>query len=333
MSTPPLTGPAVEVDGLCYSYGSYQAVKDVSLRAGRGKVFALLGTNGAGKTTSLELIQGYRRPDEGHIRVLGLGPFRDRRALRRRTGFMLQEAGFLTEMTVREMTRLWSSISGRIDDVESALERVDLSHRAEVRLDKLSGGEKRRLDIALAVWGSPELVVLDEPTTGLDPESRRGLWSLVEELRSNGSTIILTTHYLEEAETLADDLAIMHQGRVAVAGTKREVLASYPASITARVPDEVVHRLPAVSGNRTLKRLPESSGHLLRIETSALQADLTLLLNWAEHQQVTLTDLHAQAATLENLFHAIRVEDERLSLDRRRNADVESRVKKDVTAP
>ena len=331
MSTPPLTELAVEVDGLCYSYGSYQAVKDVSLRAGRGEVFALLGTNGAGKTTSLELIQGYRRPDEGHIRVLGLDPFRDRRALRRRTGFMLQEAGFLTEMTVREMTALWSSLSGRVDDVDSVLARVELSHRAEVRLDKLSGGEKRRLDIALSVWGSPELVVLDEPTTGLDPESRRRLWSLVEELRSNGSTIILTTHYLEEAESLADSLAIMNQGRVAVAGTKREVLASYPATITARVPEESADRLPAMSGAPAVRRHTDGSEPSLRIETSTLQADLTLLLNWAERERVTLTDLHAQAATLENLFHAVRVEDERLSLGERPSADAESRVEEDVT--
>ncbi|MGW9555957.1 ABC transporter ATP-binding protein [Nocardiopsis sp. NPDC055551] len=333
MSTPPLTELAVEVDGLCYSYGSFQAVKDVSLRAGRGEVFALLGTNGAGKTTSLELIQGYRRPDEGHIRVLGLDPFRDRRDLRRRTGFMLQEAGFLTEMTVREMTHLWSSISGRVDDVDSVLERVELSHRAGVRLDKLSGGEKRRLDIALAVWGSPELVVLDEPTTGLDPESRRRLWSMVDELRSNGSTIILTTHYLEEAESLADSLAIMHQGRVAVAGTKREVLASYPATITARLPDAEADRLPALSAVPTMERYTDGSEASLRIETSTLQTDLTLLLNWAERERVTLTDLHAQAATLENLFHAIRVGDERLSSDEPPSTDTEHRVKEDVTTP
>lgn len=331
MSTPPLTELAVEVDGLCYSYGSFQAVKDVTLRAGRGEVFALLGTNGAGKTTSLELIQGYRRPDGGHVRVLGLDPFRDRRDLRRRTGFMLQEAGFLTEMTVREMTHLWSSISGRVDDVDSVLERVELSHRAEVRLDKLSGGEKRRLDIALAVWGSPELVVLDEPTTGLDPESRRRLWSLVDELRSNGSTIILTTHYLEEAESLADSLAIMHQGRVAVAGTKREVLASYPATITARLPDTEADRLPGLSAVPTVERYTDGSEASLRIETSTLQTDLTLLLNWAERERVTLTDLHAQAATLENLFHAIRVGDERLSPDERPSTDAEHRVKEDVT--
>jgi len=329
MSTPPEL--AVDVSGLCYSYGAYKAVEDVSLQARRGEVFALLGTNGAGKTTSLELIQGYRRPDAGEIRVLGLDPFRQRRALRRRTGFMLQEAGFLTEMTVREMIVLWSSISGRRDDPDSAMERVDLSHRAHVRLDKLSGGEKRRLDIALSVWGSPELVVLDEPTTGLDPESRRRLWGLVDELRAKGTTIMLTTHYLEEAEALADRLAIMHEGRVAVAGTKRDVLASYPATITAGLPEDAVGGLPDVSGALSVQRRPDGTEHLLRIETPVLQTDLTTLLTWAGNRGVALTDLHAQAATLENLFHAIRVGAGRLDESGPANAGETTHAKEDVT--
>ncbi|MDA2812541.1 ABC transporter ATP-binding protein [Nocardiopsis sp. RSe5-2] len=324
MPIPPNRDAAVDVDGLNFAYGRYQAVKDVSLKALRGEVFALLGTNGAGKTTSLELIQGYRRPDAGHIRVLGLDPFRQRRSLRRRTGFMLQEAGFLTEMTVRETIELWDSISGRRDSVDRVMDRVDLAGRADVRLDQLSGGEKRRLDIALAVWGGPELVVLDEPTTGLDPESRRRLWSLVDDLRAAGTTIILTTHYLEEAEALADRLAIMHEGRVAVSGTLREVLEAHPATISARLPSSLADDLPALSGSTTVAApggADDSDTRALRVETSALQADLTVLLEWADRRGVPLSGLHAQPATLESLFHTIRTRSERLTAEAMEAAD------------
>lgn len=335
MTTAQQLEAAVEVSGLSYSYGTYQAVKDLSLYARRGEVFALLGTNGAGKTTSLELIQGYRRPDAGDIRILGLDPFRQRRALRRRSGFMLQEAGFLTEMTVRAMIDLWSSISGRRDRADRVMDLVDLAHRADVRLDKLSGGEKRRLDIALAVWGSPELVVLDEPTTGLDPESRRRLWHLVEDLRSQGTTILLTTHYLEEAEALADSLAIMHEGRVAVAGNLNDVLASHPATITARIPSTVADQLPDLSGSvstQRIERMPDGAQCVLSVETSFLQADLTVLLAWAEQLQVELIGLHAQAATLENLFHEVRNRGERLQGEGEPGSAETTESKKGVTA-
>lgn len=157
---------------------------------------------------------------------------------------MLQHAGLIEELTVFETLQLWSSLTTRTDDAEELLDRIELVHRRNTRVEQLSGGERRRLDFALAIYGRPDLIVLDEPTTGLDPESRQRLWQTVERLRDGGSTILLTTHYLEEAESLADRVAIMHQGRISVAGTLPEVLASRPSRITARVAASALERPP-----------------------------------------------------------------------------------------
>ncbi|TFJ94945.1 enoyl-CoA hydratase [Platysternon megacephalum] len=207
---------AVDVRNLRFRYGSHEAVKGIDLSIARGEIFALLGTNGAGKTTTLELIQGYRVPSEGTVTAFDLDPVKDGRALRRRAGFMMQEAGLIPEMTVRESLCMWRDLSSRRDDVDATLAKVELTHKASTRVEALSGGERRRLDLAMTIWGSPELIVLDEPTTGLDPDSRQTLWRLVRNLKEQGSTIILTTHYLDEAQALADSVAMMHQGQVAV---------------------------------------------------------------------------------------------------------------------
>ncbi|MGI5221673.1 ABC transporter ATP-binding protein [Nocardia sp. CA-290969] len=302
MNTPaPHNDDGVHVQDLRYSYGDYEAVRGVGLHARTGEVFALLGTNGAGKTTTLELLQGYRKPAGGTIRVLGHDPVRQGRALRRRTGFMLQEAGFLPELTVAETLRLWSRISSRADSVDDLLKRVDLVHRRDVRIDKLSGGEKRRVDIALTVWGHPDLVVLDEPTTGLDPESRSRLWDLVRELRTGGTTIVLTTHYLEEAEELADRLAIMHAGAIAISGTLDEVLDAHPATVEATVEARHAVRLPATTTAFELD--PIGPDVQLSLRTRSLQRDLTTLLGWAETEGIELRGLRAQTADLNTIFH------------------------------
>jgi ABC-2 type transport system ATP-binding protein len=306
---------AVEAHGLTFRYGSFTAVDAVDLAVPAGGVFALLGTNGAGKTTTLEVLQGYRRAAAGEVRVLGLDPVRDRATLKRRTGVMLQEAGFIAELTVGETLALWASLSSRHDDVDDLLEQVELSHRRDVAVESLSGGERRRLDVAVAVWGRPELVVLDEPTTGLDPESRRRLWRLVTDLRDAGTTIVLTTHYLEEAEALADGLAIMHRGRVAVAGTLEQVLRSRPARLQARVPADHLDALPDLAGELDVTLAPDGRCAELRVRTTELQSSMTDLLLWARARGLDLDDLRATPASLEDVFHAVRAADDDLDAD------------------
>lgn len=214
---------------------------------------------------------------------------------------MLQHAGLIEELSVFETLKLWGSLTTRSDDVEELLDRIELVHRRDTRVEQLSGGEKRRLDFALAIYGRPELIVLDEPTTGLDPESRQRLWQTVERLRDSGSTILLTTHYLEEAESLADRVAIMHQGRISVAGTLPEVLGTRPSRITARVPASALERaLPAFAG--ALKSTLDDTGALLVLETTALQEDLGALLRWAGDGGIELDRLTASQASLAEIF-------------------------------
>jgi ABC-2 type transport system ATP-binding protein len=289
------TDTAIGVRDLRVRYGDFEAVRGVDLEVQRGEVFALLGTNGAGKTTTLEVLEGFRARSGGEVSVLGLDPGRERHLLRERMGIQLQEGGFVDELTVGETLELWGQLSPRQDRVARLLERFDLAHRTGVRVSALSGGEKRRLDLATAVWGSPELVVLDEPTTGLDPAARRRTWDAIQELQDGGRTVILTTHYLEEAEALADRVAIMHEGRVAVAGSLSEILASRPASFSATLPAGVTPP-PGIDG-------PDVTVH-----TDHLQRDLTAFLTWAADHGVELTDLRAAPASLADIYLSIRTE-------------------------
>lgn len=293
------TASAIEVRGLQVRYGDFDAVRGIDLDVDTGEIFALLGTNGAGKTTTLEVLEGFGTRSGGTVSVLGLDPARDRAALSPRMGIQLQEGGFVDELTVAETLALWQKLVERPDRPERLLERFELTGRRDVAFSKLSGGEKRRLDLAMAVWGSPELVILDEPTTGLDPESRRRTWDAIQELQEAGRTVVLTTHYLEEAEALADRVAIMHEGRVAVAGTLTEIVATQPAGFTATVPDEVVE-LPELRGGT------ERTGTRVRVRTDDLQGDLTTFLTWAAARGVRLSDLRAAPASLADIYHAVR---------------------------
>ncbi|WP_219413897.1 ABC transporter ATP-binding protein [Pseudonocardia nigra] len=292
---------AVEVQGLRVRYGDFEAVRGIDLEVRRGEIFALLGTNGAGKTTTLEVLEGFGSRSGGTVSVLGLDPATDRAALRERMGVQLQEGGFVDELTVLETLRLWDRLVDRRDRPERLLDRFELASRRDVRVGKLSGGEKRRLDLALAVWGSPELVILDEPTTGLDPESRRRTWDAIQELQEAGRTVVLTTHYLEEAEALADRVAIMHEGQVAVAGTLTEIVATQPAGFSATLPETVVD-LPELSGS------VHRDGERVRVCTDDLQGDLTAFLTWAAARGVRLPDLRAAPASLADIYHAVRNE-------------------------
>ncbi len=288
----------IEVSGLRYRYGSFAAVDGIDFTVREGEIFALLGTNGAGKTTTLEVVEGFRAPAGGRVRVFGLDPVTDRTRLSARTGVMLQSSGLVGELTVAETLDLWGGLRSRTDDPGTLLSTVELDGRRDVAVDKLSGGEQRRLDFALAVWGRPPLLILDEPTTGLDPESRQRLWQTVRTLRDSGSTILLTTHYLDEAQSLADHVAIMHQGRIQVAGPLSDVLAGAPSRITTSLPFDVP-ALPLFQGRSTV------DGQALVVETRQVQEDLYALLRWADQYGVRLPDVAASQGSLEEVFLAI----------------------------
>jgi ABC-2 type transport system ATP-binding protein len=302
MNTDASTEFAVRVRGLRRSYGTgasaFEAVRGVDLDVRTGSITALLGTNGAGKTSTLEVVEGLAAPSHGSVRVLGLDPLTDRAAVRRRTGVLLQRSGFSGDLTVRETLRLWGGTLTKSRPVDDMLEMLSLGRRADTRVLSLSGGETRRLDLACTLMGEPELVVLDEPTTGLDPESRREVWNLVSALRDGGSTVLITTHYLDEAETLADRLEIMHAGRIVRSGTPAQIAEGHPSIIsfvgTPAIPDGLVG----------VTRVVENHGRTT-LETRDLQQSLTGLLAWAGGRGVRLAGLDAHSPSLEAVFLAI----------------------------
>lgn len=297
----------VTAQGLRRSYGAgasrFEAVRGVDLEIGRGELFALLGTNGAGKTSTLEVLEGLAPPGSGTARVLGHDPFTDRRRIIGRVGLMLQESGFPEALTVAEVAQLWHGTISNPRPVATVLAEVDLADRAKVPVKSLSGGEKRRLDLGLAIMGRPEVLFLDEPTTGLDPQSRQLAWELVRSLVAGGTTVVLTTHYLQEAEALADRVAIMHSGRIAAEGTLAELAASQSAQIHfGSVPDDEPLTLAELPG---LTTPPERNNGQVVLTTADLQLTLTVLLERAAAASLRLDGLTAQPATLEQAFMRI----------------------------
>jgi ABC-2 type transport system ATP-binding protein len=210
--------PAIEVHDLHKAYGSVEALRGVSFQVQRGEVFGLLGPNGAGKTTTVEILEGYRRRSAGHVRVLGHDPATRDRDLQQRVGIVLQSCGFYPRVTVREAVEHFSKAYERPRDADETIQLVGLGEKADARTKELSGGQRRRLDLALALVGDPELVFLDEPTTGFDPAARRTAWGVVGTLKELGKTVVLTTHYLDEAQELADRVAIVKEGRIVAEG-------------------------------------------------------------------------------------------------------------------
>ncbi|UQI42909.1 ABC transporter ATP-binding protein [Streptomyces sp. HU2014] len=299
----------IAVSGLRRRYGpegdsGFEAVRGVSFTVGRGEVFALLGTNGAGKTSTVELLEGLERPSGGEVRILGHDPYAERAAVRPRIGVMLQEGGFPSDLTVAETVRMWAGCTTGARPTGEALGMVGLTDRASVRIKQLSGGERRRLDLALALLGRPEVLFLDEPTTGLDPEARHSTWELVRRLREDGTTVLLTTHYLEEAEALADRLAIMRRGEIVASGAPGEVIGAYPARIRFAMPvGWFVGDLPPLA-DLGVEDHEESDGRI-ELRTRTLQRTLTGLLIWAREKDIELEGLDARTASLEEAFLAI----------------------------
>jgi ABC-2 type transport system ATP-binding protein len=291
-----MTDNVIDVDELRFSYGTFEAVRGISLQVRRGELFALLGANGAGKTTTIEVLEGLQRAAAGRVRVLGHDPIRDRKALRPRTGVMLQKGGFSGSLTVSETVELWRSFTASPRPAADAIELVRLTDKAPVAVAQLSGGEGRRLELALAVLGRPELLFLDEPTTGMDPASRRQTWEVVRQLQREGTTVLLTTHYMDEAETLADRVAIMKSGQLVAVGTPNRVARALPARISFRRPVDAP-RVPEL-GNAVV----EVDGDRVTYESRDLQSDLTELLAWANSNAIALAGLSARPASLDDVF-------------------------------
>jgi ABC-2 type transport system ATP-binding protein len=222
---------AITVRGLRKSYGGVEAVRGIDFEVAQGEVFGLLGPNGAGKTTTVEILEGYRKRDAGEVSVLGFDPGRAERAFRERIGVVLQQSELWSVLTVRETHRIFAGYYERPRDVDEVVRLVGLAEKADARVKTLSGGQKRRLDLGIALVGDPDLVFLDEPTTGFDPAARRNAWELVRSLRGLGKTVLLTTHYLDEAQQLADRVAVLRDGEIVRIGKPSELTAGTRAQI------------------------------------------------------------------------------------------------------
>ncbi len=294
-------GPVIEVRGLRKTYDGVEAVAGIDLAVGAGEVFAFLGPNGAGKTTTVEILEGYRRRTAGEVCVLGVDPAKAGRAWRARIGVVLQESEPEAELTVQECLSLYAGYYPRPRQVGETLELVGLADRCGVRCGRLSGGQRRRLDVALALIGDPELIFLDEPTTGFDPAARQSAWQVIAGLRDLGKTIFLTTHYMEEAEYLADRIAVLAGGRIVAEGTAatlggRDTEASV---ITFTLPPEV----PAADlpGALTASVTSTADGRVEAATKSPLGL-LGVLAEWAAARDIDIPDLDVHRPTLEDVY-------------------------------
>jgi ABC-2 type transport system ATP-binding protein len=291
---------AVQVAGLRMSFGGTEVLHGVDFDVRYGEVFCLLGPNGAGKTTTLEILEGFRVPSAGRVRVLGIDPAAQPVRLRERIGMVLQECGFPRQARVAELISLWRTYYPAPRPLGELLEVVELAEVQNTQVRKLSGGQRRRLDFALALAGDPDLIFLDEPTTGFDPEARRRCWAALENLRGLGKTILLTTHYLDEAERLADRIAILRAGRIELAGTIAQVAArtGLPTRISFTTPAALRRgQVPPPDGIDLARSGPASV-----CQTGNAAGTLRLLLAWAaEHG---LGDLDGMAVTAPRLEEA-----------------------------
>jgi ABC-type multidrug transport system ATPase subunit len=290
---------AITVTDLVRGYGTVRAVDGVSFSVGHGEIFALLGPNGAGKTTTVEILEGFRTRDSGEVRVLGQDPATGGRGFRERIGIVLQSAGFEEEFTVRELLRLQATLYPRRHDPDELIGLVELVDKRNTRVKALSGGQRRRLDLALGLVGAPELLFLDEPTTGFDPAARHRAWALIGRLRDLGTTVLLTTHYLEEAQELADRVAVLRSGRLVAIGSPDELRGDggAPATISFTLPVGVgPGDLPSLSGEI------HTGGHTARVRTHAGVVDLRALTGWAVEAGHGLDDLTVSPPTLEEAY-------------------------------
>ena len=291
---------AIRVAGLRKAYGEVEAVAGLDFEVAEGECFALLGPNGAGKTTTVEILEGYRRRSAGEVEVLGFDPERGERSFRERIGIVLQSAGVDRELTVEEIVGLFGGYYPHPRDVGDVVDLVGLGEKRTARVKTLSGGQQRRLDLALGIVGDPDLIFLDEPTTGFDPSARRRSWELVDSLRDLGKTILLTTHYMDEAQNLADRVAIMADGRIVAEGD--------PESLGGRDVAEAVVSFRLPNGAR-LADLPgdlpdglRQEEDLVLLRTTAPTRALHILTGWALARGEELEALAVTRPSLEDVY-------------------------------
>ena len=305
--------PAIEVAGLCKSYGRVRAVEGVSFRVRPGEIYALLGPNGAGKTTTVEILEGHRKRTSGSVRVLGFDPGAGGRRFRERVGIVLQSGGIDAELTVREIVALYASFYARPRAVADTIDQVGLSGKRRARVRTLSGGQLRRLDLALALVGDPDLLFLDEPTTGFDPNARRDAWQMIAGLRSSGTTVLLTSHYLDEVQHLADRVGVMNHGRL--------VEESTPGALGGRdIAGTVISfRLPTALADAELPAgpwdEPEHHDGEIIIRTDQPTNVLLALTSWAAGLGMELEGLSVVRPSLEDAY--LRITDEAAAGDGR----------------
>ncbi|MFZ0385142.1 MAG: ABC transporter ATP-binding protein [Solirubrobacteraceae bacterium] len=283
------------------SYGGFEAVRDIELRVSRGEIFTFLGPNGAGKTTIVEILEGHLARTAGEVKVLGEDPEHADRWWRSRIGVVLQSSRVEEQLTVRECLELYAGYYPAPRSVREVIELVGLPSRSNVRCGQLSGGQRRRVDVALALIGDPELVFLDEPTTGFDPSARRSAWEMIDGLRRLGKTIFLTTHYMDEAEALADRIAVLSAGQIVAEGTPATLGGRdrAPYQITFTLPPEVaIGELPSEVGS---PRALGDTGKLL-IESEQVMATLRALSGWATEHRHDLSDLLVRRPALEDVY-------------------------------
>jgi ABC-2 type transport system ATP-binding protein len=295
-----VSDPAIRVSGLRKSYDGLEAVRGIDLEVRPGEVFAFLGPNGAGKTTTTEILEGYRDPSAGEVRVLGVDPAQPTRAWRERIGIVLQQCRMRPELTARETLELYAGYYSSPRSVEETIEQVGLTGKADARAGNLSGGQQRRLDVGLALIGDPDLLFLDEPTTGFDPSARRQAWGVIAGLRDLGKTVFLTTHYMDEAQRLADRVAIIAAGQIVAEGTPAELgnREDRPAEITFELPPGLaVAELPAEVASAA--RLDKG---VVRVSTERPVELLHALTGWALERSTELEGLEVRRPSLEDVY-------------------------------
>ena len=301
--------PIIEVSKIRKTYGKTVAVDEVSFTVEEGEIFGLIGPNGAGKTTTMECVEGLRRPDRGTISVLSLDPVRDARALQQKVGVQLQQAQLQKRIKVREAVDLWASLYPRPVDGDALLERLGLSDKRQAWFMTLSGGQKQRLFIALALIHDPDVVLLDELTTGLDPQARRAIWDLVREIRARGKTVLLTTHLMEEAERLCDRVAIVERGRVIDIGTPAGLVRRHCPTQTV-----ILETTDAGAGERfeSIPGVESVSWQDSRCMIRGSGGDLvTHVIQCLAEHRIRVTDFRTELPNLEDVFltltgHSIR---------------------------
>ena len=294
---------AIRVDGLVKNFGSLTAVDGISFTVKRGEIFGILGPNGAGKTTTLEIIEGLLKPTQGSVTVLGLNVFKEPKQVKARIGVQLQSSAYHDYLKLNEILTLLGSFYPKRVSPGELLEQVGLSDKANSRVNQLSGGQKQRFTVAASLVNDPELVILDEPTTGLDPQARRNLWALIQDIHQRGVTVVMTTHYMEEAEALCQRLAIMDHGRLVTVDTPRNLINQLDATYTVKlvVANPLTDaQMASLNGGVEVVQASEGNVYLLRIRNSPKA--LGIMLEEINRSGISLEHLDVTPVTLEDVF-------------------------------